>query len=107
MLYALSVDDALNRIVGGVVPLPAECVSPADADGRILASDIVSPLNLPPFANSAMDGYALHAADTAHASAEAPVRLPVSATIAAGAHTTEPLRPGQAAKIMTGAPIPP
>ncbi|MBA3822922.1 MAG: molybdopterin molybdotransferase MoeA [Ktedonobacterales bacterium] len=106
MLYVLSVDDALKQVVAGVTTLPVEFASPDDADGRILASDIVSPLNLPPFANSAMDGYALRAADTTQASPDAPVRLLVSATIAAGARTTATLRPCQAAKIMTGAPIP-
>lgn len=70
-----------------------------------LASEIVSPIDLPPFDNSQMDGFAVRAAELAGASAERPVTLPVSETIAAG-HAPGALPPGHAAPIMTGAPVP-
>lgn len=73
----------------------------ADALGRVLADDLISPLTVPPFANSAMDGYALRAADVAAAG----VRLPVSQRVAAG-DVAQPLAAGTAARIFTGAQVP-
>jgi molybdenum cofactor synthesis domain-containing protein len=80
-------------------PMP---VPLADALGCVLAEPVVARTNVPPFANSAMDGYAVHAADTT----SAPVTLTVVETIAAGARPTATVGPGQAARIMTGAPVP-
>src|SRR5690606_9706390 len=74
--------------------------------GTVLAEPVVSPVSLPGFDNSSMDGYAVHAADLAGASAEAPARLPVVADIPAGDPDPTAIRPGLCARIMTGAPLP-
>jgi molybdopterin molybdotransferase len=88
---------ALNSISG------AETVAVAGASGRVLAADVLAPIDLPPFANSAVDGYAFRSSDL---SAEAPTTLPVAARVAAGA-MAGPLPPGTVARIFTGAPLPP
>jgi molybdopterin molybdotransferase len=103
----LSVDAYRTRIaalvpVTPVVPLPlADCV------GLVLGADLVSPVALPPFDNSAMDGYAVRAVDVADAGPHAAVALPVPVDIPAGRTDIVPLLPGTAHRIMTGAPIPP
>ncbi|MFD6950967.1 molybdopterin molybdenumtransferase MoeA [Nocardiopsis sp. TSRI0078] len=76
------------------------------AHGTVLAEAVTSPVSLPGFDNSSMDGYAVHAADLASASAEAPVRLPVVADIPAGDASPTAVLPGMCARIMTGAPMP-
>ncbi|KOV83773.1 molybdopterin molybdenumtransferase [Nocardia sp. NRRL S-836] len=81
-----------------VVHLPLE-----ECLGLVLAADVIAPVSLPPFDNSAMDGYAVHAADLA----EVPVRLPVADDIPAGRVDVRPLEPGTVHRIMTGAPVPP
>lgn len=78
---------------------------PHDYDGRVLAADVTAPIDLPPFDNSQMDGYALASDDLVDASGERPVALRVAAHIPAGS-TGRPLERGWAAPIMTGAPIP-
>lgn len=103
----LSVPDAAARIVAAVAPLPADDASLADALGCVLAEDVVSPITLPRWDNSAMDGYAVHSADIAGASEDAPRTLPVVGSIAAGAPVPTFLLPGQAMQIMTGAFMPP
>jgi molybdopterin molybdotransferase len=103
----LSVEDALERILGYVSPLEAEERSLLEALGQTLAEDVTSPLDLPPMDNSAMDGFAVRFADTAGASATNPVELPVIGYIAAGSLPDRDLQPGTAIRIMTGAPIPP
>jgi len=96
--------DALARILDAAVPLvDIESVHVADALGRVIAADIVSAIDVPPADNSAMDGYALAAEDAA---SSGEVVLPVSQRIVAGA-AGGPLQPGTAARIFTGAPIPP
>jgi len=102
----LSVAEAVARIVAGVRPLDEESVSLRDALGRVLAHDVISPITLPHWTNSAMDGYAVRGADIIGASDTEPVELPVLETIAAGAFATRPLGPRQATRIMTGAPLP-
>lgn len=102
----LSVPDAVERILADVGRLLPERVPLLAAVGRVLARDVVSPLDLPPWTNSAMDGYAVRASDVASATRDAPVSLPVSETIAAGAFPSRPLAAGEAARIMTGAPLP-
>ncbi|HRO30151.1 MULTISPECIES: gephyrin-like molybdotransferase Glp [Micrococcaceae] len=90
-----------------VVPLLAEdTVGLEDAAGHTLARDAVAALDLPPWDNSAMDGYAVRSADTTSATTDAPVRLDVVAELPAGTDLDPPLAPGQAARIMTGAPLP-
>lgn len=102
----LEVGDAVARILEGVAPLAAEEVQLRDAVGRVLAVDVRSPITLPHWTNSAMDGYAVRGADIAGASADRPVVLPVLETIAAGAFPTRPVGPMTATRIMTGAPLP-
>ncbi len=99
----IPVEEALSRILGAFSPLPAETVSLTEALGRVLAEDVTAALTQPPHDVSAMDGYAVRAADVA----EVPVSLEIVAEIAAGALRREPLAPGQAARIFTGAPLPP
>ncbi|MDR6867733.1 molybdopterin molybdotransferase [Microbacterium resistens] len=87
------------------LPSAAETMPLAEAEGRILAADVLSTVAVPPFANSQMDGYAVRSADLASAGPDSPVRLPVGRTSAAGDPIGE-LREGTAAPVMTGAPIP-
>ncbi len=99
----ISVEQALIRILGAFSPLPSETVSLTEALGRILAEDVSAALTQPPHDVSAMDGFAVRAADLT----QVPVNLKVVAEIAAGSLRREPLEPGQAARIFTGAPLPP
>ncbi len=95
-------DQALAQLLAQAQPLPdPEWVDSFDADGRVLAHDQVSALQVPPFDNSAMDGYALRCADLAGVGTE----LPVAQRIAAGS-SGQHLQPGTAARIFTGAPVP-
>ena len=95
-------DDALAELLAQALPLPgADRVTTFDADGRVLAQDCVSALQVPPQDNSSMDGYAVCCADVAAVGA----LLPVSQRIAAGSAGV-PLQPGTAARIFTGAPVP-
>ncbi len=103
----LSVEDALERILIYVSPLGDEERSLLEALGQTLAEDVTSPLDLPPMDNSAMDGFAVHFADTAGATATNPVELPIIGYIAAGSLPDRDLQPGTTIRIMTGAPIPP
>ncbi|HEX6940833.1 MAG TPA: gephyrin-like molybdotransferase Glp [Longimicrobiales bacterium] len=102
----LSVPDAIERILAAVRPLPAETVPLPDALGRTLAEPAVSPIDQPPWDNSAMDGFAVRGADVQGATREAPVRLTVVDDIPAGGFPARPIGPGEAARIMTGAPVP-
>ncbi len=102
----LTVDAAIARILRQINPLPAETVSLADSLGRVLAEDVRSEVDLPPFANSSMDGYAVRAADITGASAQTPVVLRVVMDIPAGSMPARAVGQGEAARIMTGAPLP-
>ncbi|BBY80530.1 molybdopterin molybdotransferase MoeA [Mycolicibacterium pulveris] len=96
-----------QRVVADLItPRPAARVPLADALGLVLAEDVVAPLSLPGFDNSAMDGYAVVADDVAGATAEQPVVLPVAEDIPAGRTDMLTLKPGTAHRIMTGAPLP-
>ncbi len=106
MRTGLSVDDARRIVLEAAPVLEAERVAAADALGRVLAEAVRSGRTLPPADCSAMDGYAVCAADLATASAGAPVVLPVAFEVAAGGRGARALRPGEAARIFTGAPIP-
>jgi molybdopterin molybdotransferase len=103
----LSVDAYRARIAALVPATPVVLLPLADCVGLVLGEDLVSPVALPPFDNSAMDGYAVHAADVAGAQAQAAVALPVPVDIPAGRTDIVPLLPGTAHRIMTGAPVPP
>lgn len=97
-----SLDAALAELLAQAQPLPgSELLDTFDADGRVLAEDLVAALQVPPFDNSAMDGYALRAADLSGPE----LALPVSQRIAAGS-IGEPLAAGTAARIFTGAAVP-
>jgi molybdopterin molybdotransferase len=102
----LSVEEALERILGEFHPLEPERVPILDTLGRVLAEDVYAGEDIPPYANSSMDGYAVQAADTACASRQAPRRLRVIADLAAGYVSEMEVVPGTAIRIMTGAPIP-
>jgi len=103
----ISVHDALTKILETVMPLAGERVSLLQATGRILAEDVYSERDVPPFDNSAMDGYAMRWADTQRASADQPVPLTVLEVIHAGAVPSQTVVAGAASKIMTGAVVPP
>ncbi|MGQ9694022.1 MAG: molybdopterin molybdotransferase MoeA [Thermodesulfobacteriota bacterium] len=103
----LSVEEALARVLSAFQPLPPERVAILEALGRVLTEDVVADMDIPPLANSAMDGYAVRAADTAGASREKPVRLRIIYELAAGYTTDAAVAAGCAIRIMTGAPIPP
>ena len=101
------VEEARGHVLDSCGVLPAELVALDAALGRVTAAAVVSPEAVPPFANTAMDGYAVRAADTSGASDELPVTLRVTRSIAAGQPPGPPLLPGEAIRIMTGAPLPP
>ncbi|OEJ95836.1 molybdotransferase-like divisome protein Glp [Streptomyces thermolilacinus] len=102
-----TVDEHLEDILAAVHPLdPIELQLP-DAQGCVLVEDVTVPVALPPFDNSSMDGYAVRVADVAGASEEFPAVLTVVGDVAAGSDGLPEVGPGQAARIMTGAPLPP
>ncbi|MGP4057039.1 molybdopterin molybdotransferase MoeA [Mycobacterium sp. 4D054] len=101
-----SVDEHRRVVASLVTARPSVTVPVADALGLALADDVVAPLSLPGFDNSAMDGYAVFSEDIASATEAAPVRLPVAEDIPAGRTDVPTLRPGTAHRIMTGAPLP-
>ncbi len=103
----LTVDEAVKRLLTEATPLPAEEVGLHDALGRTLAEDLYATCDLPPFDRAAMDGYAVRAADTKGAAPDAPARLRVVETIAAGNVPKRALQAGEASRIMTGAMLPP
>lgn len=98
----LSVAEARALLTAGVVPLASEPVTLSDAVGRVLAEDLVAGRTQPPFAASAMDGYAVRAADVA----ETPARLRVIGIAPAGRAFEGRVGPGEAVRIFTGAPVP-
>ncbi len=98
----LTIQEALERCLTAVTPMPWERVSLDEAYGRVLAEDVCSPLHIPPWDNSAMDGFAVQAADTA----SPPARLRILETLGAGQVPTRVVTPGTCARIMTGAPMP-
>src|SRR5437773_222878 len=98
----VSVREALEQILGAVVELGAERVGLLEAVGRVIAEDVRSLRDVPGYANSAMDGYAVRHAEIGRP----PVQLRVVGTSAAGGNSIPSVGPGEAAKIMTGAPIP-
>src|SRR5918999_6333675 len=92
-------EDALQLVLERARPLPAEPVALEDAAGRVLAEPAAAMVDLPPFDSSAMDGFAVRAADT-------PAELPVVFRIAAGRPAPRPLEPGEAMAIATGGMMP-
>ncbi len=106
MTALLNVDEALKRILATIEPLPDETVGLAEGLGRIIAQDIIADSDLPPFPNSSMDGFALRAADIINASPQNPIMLRVVMDIPAGIAPSGHVGSGEAARIMTGAPMP-
>ena len=102
----LDVEEALERILTFFKPLSAEDVPLLEALGQVLAEPLVAPINIPPLDNSAMDGYAVRAADVAGADGGSPVGLRVIGHIPAGTVSDQTVEPGTALRIMTGAPVP-
>lgn len=103
----VSVEEHLESILASLgEPEPIE-LGVVDALGLVLVEEVRSEVTVPASDNSAMDGYAIFAADIASASLEAPVRLPIVGEVAAGAAPSGPVAPGTCVRIMTGAPIPP
>ena len=104
----IPLDEARALVLARVAPLPPRptSVTEVDAAGLVLAEPVRAPADVPPFANTAMDGYAVRAADTAGASASSPVELPVVAEVAAGHPAPRALAAGEAMRIFTGAPMP-
>jgi molybdopterin molybdotransferase len=100
----ISVDEAVAIIAARVTPVQdVETVDLKNADGRVLAAGISAPLPLPPFTNSAVDGYAVRSGDL---SDKAEQSFPVTGRVQAGASAREPIMPGHAMRIFTGAPMP-
>lgn len=102
----LGVDEARAKILAACGPLPPVALPLLDALGLVLADDVAAPVDVPPFQNSAMDGYAVRAADLQGACPDSPVALPVTAAVAAGDPPGASIVNGGAARIMTGAPMP-
>jgi molybdopterin molybdotransferase len=102
-----SVDSYRATVAALVGTLPSERLPVADCLGLVLTEDVTAPVSLPPFDNSAMDGYAVRSVDVVGASEDTPVELPVPEDIPAGRSDVVPLQPGTAHRIMTGAPLPP
>ena len=103
----LTVQEALTAVLAGVNILGSERVPLLDALGRVIAETVVAKDSLPPFANSAMDGYAMRADDLVGATVDSPAELRVIGDIAAGAVPDLTVEAGTAVRIMTGAPLPP
>lgn len=103
----LSIEAVRETILSRIEPLPAEERALEDAYGAVLREDIISREKIPPFDNSAMDGYAVRVADVAGACDERPVTLRVQGDLPAGDPGGVALEPGAAVRIMTGAPMPP
>ena len=105
MAQMIPLEDYVARVLEAIAPLTSTRVALGEAHGRILAEDVSAAVPVPPWTNSAMDGYAVRAAETSGASAQAPVVLPVAGDVPAGAAPTS-LAPGSAQRIMTGAMLP-
>jgi len=99
----IPVERALEIVLAHTPSLPGEEVLLTQALGRVLAEDVPSDVDMPPFDRSAMDGYALRAGDTSGA----PVVLEVIGQVRAGQYPDRGLEPGKAIQVMTGAPVPP
>ena len=105
MAQMIPLEDYVARVLEAIAPLASTRVALGEAHGRILTEDVNAAVPVPPWTNSAMDGYAVRAAETSGASAQAPVVLPVAGDVPAGAAPTS-LAPGSAQRIMTGAMLP-
>ena len=105
-MTALSAAEAAGRILEDIERQPALRIPLDDARGSVLAEDVVSPLDIPAWTNSAMDGYAARGEDVRGASESSPVQLRVVEHLPAGKFPSRPIGPGECARIFTGAPLP-
>lgn len=103
----LELEEALAQVLAAVPKPVGEAVPLSSALGRVLSDDFHSPIALPPFDNSAMDGYAVRAADVASARADAPARLRLIGKVAAGEVFRGEVCPGTTVRLFTGSPVPP
>jgi len=103
----LTIEEAQAVVLAAVATLPSERIPLLQALGCVLAEPVVAPIQLPPFDNSAMDGFAVVAEDTRGATPESPSRLEVLEDVPAGATPERQVQPGTATRVMTGAPISP
>jgi len=103
----LEFEEALARVLAAVPAQTSQHVSLSEAAGRVLAEQVRSPIDLPVFDNSAMDGYGLRAADVASAKPDSPVRLRLAGKIAAGEVFAEEVTAGSCVRLFTGSPLPP
>jgi molybdopterin molybdotransferase len=101
-----TIEEARSKVLAEAAPTPVEVCPLAKSLGRVLAEDLVAAHDVPPFDNSAMDGYAVIASDTAGCSQDSPATLLLTDTIAAGHEGSIRISKGEAARIMTGAPLP-
>jgi molybdopterin molybdotransferase len=102
----LTLAAARAAVLAGVPTLGTARLPLAAALGSVLAEDLISPIDLPRWDNSAMDGFAVRSAEVRGATADEPVHLAILEDVPAGAFPTLPLRPGFATRVMTGAPVP-
>ncbi len=102
----LEVEEARARISAAITPLASEMIPLREAAGRVLAESVIAPLALPPFDNSAMDGYALRAADVAGAGTDSAITLKKIGAVAAGALFTGAVEQGTCVRLFTGSPLP-
>ena len=105
-LFVLSLEEAREKILEAIQPLGSERVSLEKCFGRVAAEPVTAPINLPPFDNSAMDGYAVRASDVANASSTSTATLRVVGKIAAGETFTGEVQPGTCVRIFTGSILP-
>lgn len=105
-LFMLELEEALGRILAAVPAPVAEKIVLSEGHGRVLAEGLAAPIDLPPFDNSAMDGYAVRAADVAAAVPEAPVRLRLAGRTAAGEVFPGEITTGSCLRLFTGSPLP-
>jgi len=103
----LSLEEAQERVLSVFEPVETECVPILKAAGRVLAEDVYADADIPPHANSSMDGFAVRAVDTAAADQGDPAQLRVIGDLPAGYVPERAVKPGTAIRIMTGAPLPP
>ena len=102
----LNIEEALKAILDHATPLTPVAMPLDEAAGLVLAEDVMARGNVPPFANSAMDGFAVIASDIQQAAETMPARLHILEDVPAGTVATQPVRPGTTIRIMTGAPLP-
>jgi len=102
----LELEDAIGRILAEIPSAGPELIQLSAAHGRVLLENLVAPIDLPRFDNSAVDGYAVRAQDTAGANRENPVRMKLAGKIAAGETAARIVEPGCAVRIFTGSPMP-